>query len=733
MGFVKHFLFNAWAGILIVSSFFILEKVFDPSAGGSGYGWLWQLSLGLAPTVACLLMLAKQLAYPHVFRTASRTYLFSAAWCVWLLHRYAWGWIGPLGVAAFWAPDFMWTLNLASTFSLLASLGLYAVKGNLSLSNAVHLWAKRQPWYKVLMRNRASVIAGGPNFSSFMSVAEARRALPRNKGTMLLGIPWEPKPLAFDITRMIVGALVGTALRAILFFVPVSVPKSSPKQVDALYYPASEGATLVIGPTRTGKGTSYAIPNLLANRQTFVNTDPKGELFAMTAWARINRLGRRCVPIDPYNVLATGTYNPSSRPAREIGEWISEHRGRCNPFDFILPTREYFESSIRALVDPLFPAGKGAGSDDFWNDSGKAKLAGLFAWACDSDTWFDGSPFPPEKRNPSVAVDLLSLNQTDLMLLLDHMSGNVGKSIRGFDKVGLGWAERIGNQMATMQKSEKEWSGLVSTILTKLNWVDDPMRTCMARSGISCGYTGPDRVFVEDESAFDPIDFSRFWDGSTDVFFIVPDEQLEMLGPWLRMMMCGLANVIKSNGNLTDGRQFNLLFDELAQIGGINELKKMVAYAAGKGIHPIMIFQGISQIIEQYGPEGMKTIMGNTFAKIFLGANDIETAELLQKYMGDTTVITTTVSTSGGSDKADAGSVSVSNSATATKLMSLQNILGTSKDFGFAVLAREGQVLFYEKSHYFNDPAFIENGEAVYPVPNPFDQARIAEWKASKG
>ena len=229
-------------------------------------------------------------------------------------------------------------------------------------------------------------------------------------------------------------------------------------------------------------------------------------------------------------------------------------------------------------------------------------------------------------------------------------------------------------------------------------------------------------------------------DGKTDVYFIVPDDRLKDLGPWLRMMVCAVASVIKNNVHQTLGRQFVFLLDELAQVGGISELKEMSAYAAGKGIHVVMIFQTLSQMKEQYGQDGYNTLMGNAYAKILLGAADLDTGKMLGDHIGKTTAIVDQVSSSGQMGSMGAN-ISTSTQTGAVDVLSLQSILGTSPHQGYAIVSQQKSVLLYDKIYYYEKvkvpdrkgvESYLycdEDGNPIYPEPNPFDLARIREWQ----
>jgi len=76
---------------------------------------------------------------------------------------------------------------------------------------------------------------------------------------------------------------------------------------------------ITIAGSRSGKGTSLIIPNLLNYAGSVVVIDPKGENAARTAKYRAETLGQHVVILDPFNVCAQyegledeyfGAFNP---------------------------------------------------------------------------------------------------------------------------------------------------------------------------------------------------------------------------------------------------------------------------------------------------------------------------------------------------------------------------------------------------------------------------------------
>jgi type IV secretion system protein VirD4 len=125
---------------------------------------------------------------------------------------------------------------------------------------------------------------------------------------------------------------------------------------DRLLRFEGEGHILTVAPTRSGKGVSCVIPNLLDHPGSILVTDPKGENFAVTArWRR--HIGQQVHAFDPFGVTSgDATYNPLELIDAESPEAVDE---------------------ARMLADMIvLPEGQG-GEQLFWNEEARAVLTGL--------------------------------------------------------------------------------------------------------------------------------------------------------------------------------------------------------------------------------------------------------------------------------------------------------------------------------------------------------------------
>jgi len=114
---------------------------------------------------------------------------------------------------------------------------------------------------------------------------------------------------------------------------------------------------LLFGPTGTGKGTRFLIPNLLTiNDRSIIVIDPKGELAAVTADYR--RTVSDVVMLNPFDVLGLGSAG-------------------FNPLAALDPASPNFYDDAAALGEALINI---QGKDPHWSESAQGLIVALIMW-----------------------------------------------------------------------------------------------------------------------------------------------------------------------------------------------------------------------------------------------------------------------------------------------------------------------------------------------------------------
>lgn len=190
-----------------------------------------------------------------------------------------------------------------------------------------------------------------------------------------------------------------------------------------------DGHLLTFAPTRTGKGVSCVIPNLLDHPGSAVVTDIKGENYAIT--------GQRRQALGPVFPLA-----PFSRDI---------DTAHFNPLDFIR-AGEPEDVDDAALIADLLVAN--TGDPSFWDSEAENLISALLLYVAHE--------FPADHRNLHQVWALLMLSKADFDALLEHMKASQHPAIR---KAATGFS----------QKEDRERSAVISTAQTHMKIWRSPM------------------------------------------------------------------------------------------------------------------------------------------------------------------------------------------------------------------------------------------------------------------
>lgn len=186
---------------------------------------------------------------------------------------------------------------------------------------------------------------------------------------------------------------------------------------------------LVVAPTGMGKTTSYVIPNLLsAHGQSFVVTDPSGEILNLTRAYLEEKLGYEIQVINPSNLAESDTYNP------------------------LLDVENFSDAQKVAsiLIESAFPTA--SPTDSFWNESAIDLLSVLIRGMINLDQ---------EQRTMAYLLHLLEMFGSEQEAVNEIMVQNLDD--KGYHQF-----------KAFLSQEEKMMNSVLSTAKTALRSLHDP-------------------------------------------------------------------------------------------------------------------------------------------------------------------------------------------------------------------------------------------------------------------
>lgn len=359
---------------------------------------------------------------------------------------------------------------------------------------------------------------------------------------------------------------------------------------------------LAFAPTRSGKGVGLVIPTLLSWDESAVIYDIKGENYAKTAGFR-SKHGHICFKFSPVEDGSSSRFNP-----------LAEVR--------LFTPRDV--SDAQNIADMIIRSGEDSPMERHWEDTAASLTTGMILHVCYSAA---------SEGRVACLADLaghFTRPGIDFRETLNEML-----SFAHDPQLKRGWITSSGLKAAThpvvsekaqemLDKESKELSGVLSTAKTALALYSDPL---VARNTSASDFTIDDLVNYER-----PI----------SLYLVVPPSDKIRLRRLIRLMFTMVVNRLTErmafDGAEQKRNKHRLLFliDEFPSLNRMEIFADALSYMAGYGLKAYLITQDIRQIVDAYGQN--ESIVSNCHVRIAYAPNQVDTAELLSKMTGTTTV-----------------------------------------------------------------------------------------------
>lgn len=372
---------------------------------------------------------------------------------------------------------------------------------------------------------------------------------------------------------------------------------------------------LCFAPTRSGKGVGLILPTLLSWPGSSLVLDIKGENWALTSGWRKSE-GHTVLRFDPSDSTGSGCcFNPVEEIRLETLEAIQD-----------------VQNMALMLVDP-----DGKGLEDHWTKAAFGFFSGLILHCCIKIRAENGRP-----ANLNDLTLMMANEDQDIVALLDDMLNTDHAAL--YQKFSPDLDPVIGKEAHTFiassgremkSKADKEASGVLSSALVNMALYRDPIVTMNT-----------------DKSDFHIRDLMNS-ENPVDLFLVVSPASADRVRPLMRLIVDMIVRRVCASMAFRDGasvadykHHLLLMFDEFTSLGKLSIIEKAIAYIAGYGGKMYIIVQDTKQLNGVYGKEN--AIMANCHVRIAYAPNDPETADLLSKMTGKTTVVERKVSVSRG-------------------------------------------------------------------------------------
>ncbi|WP_426124494.1 type IV secretory system conjugative DNA transfer family protein [Pararhizobium sp. PWRC1-1] len=332
---------------------------------------------------------------------------------------------------------------------------------------------------------------------------------------------------------------------------------------------------LIIGPTRSGKGVGYVIPNALMFPGSMIVTDLKGEIYKQTAGYR---------KVNGHQVFLFSPGSPKTH--------------RWNPMDFVRSDRGTRTIDIQNMASILIP--ETIGSDNaVWQGTAQQVIAGVISYVLESSHYTNRRNLGEVNSIFNSGVDLQVL-----MKLIKEKEPDLSKFTTDSFNAYMSLNERAARSaLLDIQKAMQPFRN--ERVIAATNVTDIDLAS-MRRRPVSI-YLAPN---ISDVTILRPL-LTLFVQQSMDL--LTRDFDPGALPAYF-------------------------LLDEFRQLKRMDEIMNKLPYVAGYNVKMAFIIQDLKSLDEIYGETSRHSLLGNCGLQLILGANDQATAEYASRALGKKTI-----------------------------------------------------------------------------------------------
>jgi type IV secretion system protein VirD4 len=426
-------------------------------------------------------------------------------------------------------------------------------------------------------------------------------------------------------------------------------------------------SVMLSAPTRSGKGVSVVIPNLLNWPDSLVALDIKGENFAITAGYRAAH-GQAVYAFSPFDASARShRWNPLSTV-------------RTNPLHRV--------GDLLTIGQVFFPNdGSGTSSEAFFNDQARNLFLGLGLLLLET----------PEL--PRTLGELLRQSSGRGQTLKAHLTALIEQHKKG----GTPYSDECTDALQRLlSNSENTLTSIVATLNAPL--------TIFADAVVDAATSG-------DDFRLEDVRRQRM-----SVYVRIPPNRLAQARPLLNLFFSQLVSLNTEHLPEHDASlkfQCLLVNDEFTAMGRVNIISSAAAFLAGYNLRLLTVVQAMSQLDAVYGEKDARSFATNHGLQILYAPREQRDADEYSAMLGQFTERATSRGRSRSFSQHASSSVSHNESEQRRSLLLPQEFkeLGSER---MVVICENCKPILAEKIRYHREAVFKERllPAPVVPVMN---------------
>lgn len=416
---------------------------------------------------------------------------------------------------------------------------------------------------------------------------------------------------------------------------------------------------LVSAPTRSGKGVSIVIPNLLNWPESVVVLDIKLENWGITSGYR-KKYGQACY-----------LFNPASADG---------NTHRYNPLTYISEDINWRVDDVQKIAHMLYP--DRPGTDIIWTASPRTLFVGIVLYLLET----------PNKPVTLGQVLRESLAEGDGATYFSRII-----DARQASETPLSDACVRGLRSYTSIAAENTRSGIMQGFRSQLELWGNPL--------------------IDAATCANDFDLREVRQRRMSIYLGVTPDNLERMRPLLNLFFQQLIDLNTRElptQNKTLRHTCLLLMDEFTALGKVGILAKGISYIAGYGLRMLPVIQSPAQLVEPYGKEAAQVFTTNHALQVVFApkASETQTARDISEWLGYQTVKGKSESKGKGIFTKKERSQNESDQRRALLLPQEITSLGYKRQL---IVMENVPPILAKKIFYYADPTFVNRLKEVSP------------------
>lgn len=464
------------------------------------------------------------------------------------------------------------------------------------------------------------------------------------------------------------------------------------KYKNDLYYLRHNGPehTIAFAPTRSGKGVCLVLPTLLSWAESALIIDIKGELWALTAGWRKKYAHNKVLKFDP-------TCTDGSGVKFNILEEI-----RLNTIHEIKDAQNI---AINLVFKGETPSQQSQGNSAYFKSEATSFLTGAILYALHN---------AQQENQPCPSLSGLYKFINSLDCSIDELLEEMKSCEYAIAQDTLDIIQSIAQSM--QNKAAQELSGVIGTSVEALNLYIDPI---IALNTSKSEFRIKDIMNNEN-----PI----------SLYLVIPPGDKDRLRPLNNLFINQIFKTLTRDslsfreGESVKNYKHRLLFmaDEFTSVGKLGVVEEQLAYMAGYGIKAYIIIQDLPQLYGLYTKN--ESLISNCHNRIAFAPNNVDTADILAKMSGTTTIIKKSITSSGKRTAVMLGNVSETLQEVQRPLITTDEIMrlpAAKKNKDSTKIIEAGDMLIFMSGEspiygkqilYFKDKTFFERSKVTLDI-----------------